>query len=186
MTKIDEIWLPVKSYEGIYEISNLGRVKSITRFVTDILNGKERVHRINGCIFKYRVDQKGYPIVKISKNGHYRNIPVHRLIAAAFIENPSNLPAINHINGIKSDNRIENIEWCTIGDNTRHAFASGLIKNKGVDNVSAKLSENQVIEIINSKEPTKNLLPIYGVSANVINEIKRGNRWKHLYKKYKK
>ena len=100
-----EIWRPVIGYEGLYEVSNYGRVKSLNYRGT----GKEGL--MNG-----KIDKNGYKMVILHKNGKRKSFLVHRLVAIAFIPNPNNLPEVNHIIDDfehRSDNRVENLEWCT-------------------------------------------------------------------------
>ena len=99
-----EMWKAVPGYEGLYEVSHLGRVFSVRR-------GKLR--RLNDT-------GRGYLQVMLSKDGHRAHVLVHRLVAEVFIPNPENKPQVNHINGDKNDNRAENLEWCTMGENLRH------------------------------------------------------------------
>lgn len=98
---MEEIWKDIEGYEG-YEVSNLGRVKSLDYRRT----GAERV-------LKPAYSGNGYLFVNLYKDGKEKKHYIHRLVAAAFIPNPHNLPEINHINEQKEDNRVENLEWCT-------------------------------------------------------------------------
>tara|TARA_R110000868_G_scaffold236848_1_gene490902 strand:- start:2084 stop:2641 length:558 start_codon:yes stop_codon:yes gene_type:complete len=117
-TLYNEIWKQIKGYEGLYEVSNFGRVKSL-----------EFEYRFNGlgfykkeiCIKKLTISY-GYPVCNLSKNKRGVVKRVHRLIAEAFIPNPENKPFINHINGIRNDNRLENLEWCTAKENQVHSW----------------------------------------------------------------
>ena len=108
---------------------------------------------------------------------------IHRLIAQAFIPNPENKPQINHKNGIKIDNRIENLEWCTITENIRHAFKIKLNSGrKGESQWNAKLNAHQVLDIRNRLQTSssKELAKEFNVSSSLINRIKRKIACKHI------
>jgi len=117
-----EVWKDIDGYEGSYQISNLSRIKSLKRNITTknniVLPIKER-------ILKQAMSSTGYYIVAIQKEDKQQMFKVHRLIAIAFIPNPFNKRTVNHINGIKTDNRLENIEWATDLENTQHARING-------------------------------------------------------------
>ena len=133
---IEEIWKDVVGYENIYQISNLGRVKALERPVNN------RAGKRFEKILKYRISERGYCITVLSKEAKSKKCFIHRLIAQAFIPNPENKLEINHINGIRHDNRIENLEWCTRKENMVHAFSTGLNRGKiGEDNISSKFKE---------------------------------------------
>lgn len=110
----EEIWLPIDGFEGIYEISNMGKVKSVERTITYINRwGTETNRTFKSCILKPSQDKDGYLYVTLKKNGIETYKKIHRLIAEAFIPNPQNKPTVNHKNHNRQDNRVENIEWAT-------------------------------------------------------------------------
>lgn len=98
----EEIWNNIEGYEGLYQVSNLGRVKSLP----------DRYYRKEGKILTNKVTAKGYCHLQLSKNGVSKNYLVHRLTAEAFIPNPNNLPQVNHKDEDKTNNCVENLEWC--------------------------------------------------------------------------
>lgn len=105
-----EIWKDIQGYEGLYQVSSLGRVRSLDREII-YSNGHRRVHR--GKILSFEITRNGYVKYELSEKS-VRKYPLgHILVAEAFLPNPDNLPQINHKNEIKTDNRVENLEWCT-------------------------------------------------------------------------
>lgn len=119
-----EEWKPVRGYEGIYEVSSLGRVKSLER---KVYNGHRLVEK-HVRQLKPNILAKGYLQVTLYKDRRRKCFQVHRLVAEAFIPNKSRFPQVNHINGDKQDNRAENLEWCDNAMNQRHAWQTGLQK----------------------------------------------------------
>lgn len=118
-----EIWKPIEGYEGLYEISSLGRVKSTTRLTKGRWNSLKTNH---GRILKGIKHQLGYVRADLCKNGIRKHFSIHRLVANSFIPNTENKPQVNHKNGIKKDNRSENLEWCTSLENHAHAWKIGI------------------------------------------------------------
>lgn len=126
MTNIEnlpgEIWKEIPGYEGYYMASNIGRLKSLERMV-DVVPGQTRVQYSR--ILKTRIHKNGYSNITLQSKKTLKTL-AHRLIALAFIPNPDNKRCVNHINGVKTDNRAENLEWATHSENVAHARATGL------------------------------------------------------------
>jgi len=114
-----EIWKDIKGYEGCYQISNLGRVKSLRRYVNHNKGGEKIVKE---RIRKNSLSLNGYCFVRLSKKGIIKKYSIHRLVGFAFIPNPNNKPQINHKNGIKTDNQVKNLEWVTHSENIIHSY----------------------------------------------------------------
>lgn len=123
MNASQEVWRPIPQFEGRYEVSNIGRVRSLPKIIIRKGHG---VYLRPEAIMTNVKTPFGYFVLKLRNEGKDFRIPVHRLVAMAFIPNPNNYPIINHKNGIKTDNRVENLEWCTHKMNTAHAWRIGL------------------------------------------------------------
>ena len=113
-----EIWKPVVGYEGVYEISSFGRIRSldrITSYISRTQEGKEytTTHSHKGKLMKQHNNHFGYKVIALCIDGKYRTYMVHRLVAEAFIPNPNNYPVVNHKDENKQNNCVENLEWCT-------------------------------------------------------------------------
>lgn len=109
----EEVWLPVNmdGYRNLYQVSSCGRVRSMDRLVTRAKGCKPYFRK--GVIMKAKVVQTGYPMVALCANGKVKSFCVHRLVALTFIDNPNNYPCIDHVNTIRTDNRVSNLRWCT-------------------------------------------------------------------------
>lgn len=114
---MDEIWAPVVGYEGLYEVSTHGRVRRLEREYVDAI-GRRRLLPLR--LFTPPLSKDGYPRVSLRKAGQESTQFVHRLVAKAFIPNPENKPDINHIDGDKQNPRADNLEWCTVSENSLH------------------------------------------------------------------
>ena len=121
-----EIWKPVAGYESHYEISNYGKVRSLKRLVP----AKTTLRTINSKILAQRKNNYGYVEIRLSKNSTCKTHFLHVLLAKAFLVYPGEKYEVNHINGIKDDNRLENLEWVTHAENVKHAYKLKLIKPK--------------------------------------------------------
>lgn len=188
-----EVWKSVVGYEGLYEISTCGRVKSLPkiRFTQDPGRGYTPIR-----IIKHEINRKNkskaYCRLKLHNINNFKWFNVHRLVAIAFIPNPENKPQVNHINGIKTDNRVENLEWCTASENVKHAIKEKLIVNSverlgkraGITHGRSILSENDVYAIRkrydNGEQPIKiwENYPLIGYSGVV--SVCCRKTWKHL------
>ncbi|MRN08005.1 endonuclease [Staphylococcus capitis] len=118
-----EIWKAIKGYEEFYEVSNLGRVRSLDRLTNNPMGTFIR----KGKILKPNINRGGYKFVLLTdENKKQKNKKVHRLVALNFIDNPLSKPFVNHIDGNKLNNEVDNLEWCTPKENTSHAIEKGL------------------------------------------------------------
>lgn len=181
-TTMIEIWKDIKGYEGLYQVSNYGRVKSLNRFRIG-RNGKPV--KVNERILKPVINY-GYCYVFIRNYERklVKNFRVHRLVAQTFLENPNNYPQINHKDGNKQNNNVENLEWCTAKQNTNHAEINGFSHHvNGEKHGNSKLTQKQVDEIRNKystgKYSYKMLLYEYHVSKSCIATIIKNKNWKN-------
>lgn len=128
---MEEQWKSVKNYEGLYEVSTLGRVRSIGKSFLMNNHGTMCMVKIQPKILEQRYHTAGYLLVNINKHKNQKTVRVHRLVAETFLPNPENKPFVNHKNGKKDDNRLDNLEWTTPSENNKHAYISGLCKHRG-------------------------------------------------------
>lgn len=119
------IWQHVKGFEEYYLVSDVGQIWSIRR----------------QKVLKTKIDRYGYEVVVLSVNGHAYHLTVHRLVAQAFVPNPQNLPTVNHINEIKTDNRAANLEWMSVADNDNHGT-----RNKRMADTKCQVPVEQICE----------------------------------------
>ena len=172
-----EIWKDITGYEGIYQISNLGRVRSLDRISID-KNGRE--YSIKGNMRKVS-KSKGYSIIGLSKDNKQKMHLVHRLVAEAFLDNPENLPIVNHIDGNKSNSHIENLEWVSSSDNIKHAISTGLrktndiethIKKEGNSGVTVKEKVEDILSVFPNMK-TKDIAESVGSKTGYVYKIKK-------------
>lgn len=178
---IDEIWRKLTEYDNLYEISNLGRVKRLPKKVTNTFGtfiSKE-------IILKGSISTHGYMKQTLTKNGKQTTVLVHRLVAQNFLSNDEKKEMVNHINGIKSDNRLSNLEWATSSENIRHALDTKLIIPRcGSDIYFSKFTEKDVsiilykglIQNISSQILSKEL----GINNRTIADILKRRTWSHV------
>lgn len=152
----NEIWRDINGYIGFYQVSSFGNVRSLDRYITKTnVHGCEYSILIKSKILKQKKAKNGYLSVMLyDKNHNRKTILVHRLVASAFISNDMDCPQINHIDGDKTNNNVENLEWCTASYNSKHAFQNGLassnsyVLNKKVFQIDKHT--NQIINIFDS------------------------------------
>lgn len=168
---MNEQWRDIKGYEGLYQISNFGRIKSL--------------HYKNHRIMSVSVSNKGYERLVLSKNGKHQSVCVHVLVAKTFVANPDNKREVNHKDGDKSNNRADNLEWSTRSENMKHAHKNKLLNLKyGADNPIAKLTVEDVEYIRkNYKSHDKNfcgraLARKFGVSNDTIYKVIKHQKYK--------
>lgn len=173
-----EVWKPVVGYYGLYDVSNFGRIKSFNK------NGNNK----NSDIIRIqRINQFGYLTFNLCKENKKRMIQIHRLVAQAFIPNPENKPQVNHKNGIKSDNRVENLEWCTRSENSIHSYyvldnKSGLINaQKKAYDVNTIFKENEIKDVLLKRASGLSAIEIakeYNVDRVTVTSVIRKNKTK--------
>lgn len=139
---MNEVWKDIKGYEGLYQISNLGRIKSLYGW-----NGRRYLEREKILKPTTKNDERStYPraIIKLTKNKKSKDYKVHRLVAQTFIPNPKNKPQVNHIDGNPLNNRVENLEWCTDRENKIHAYKYLRKKNYDEEKIISQYYQNVV------------------------------------------
>jgi DNA-binding CsgD family transcriptional regulator len=165
MQSYEEIWKDIPNYEGYYQVSNLGRVKSFKW-------GKERV-------LKFGLNRGGYYFVNLWKGGEAKTNSVHRLVMLAFF-GESEL-YVNHINGVKTDNRLENLEYCSRSENTQHAYDTGLM-DRGENHPNSKLTRAcaERIKYGHQGMTQRAIAEIYDITRELVSQIRSGKYWKHI------
>jgi len=167
-----EIWKSIANYEGLYEVSNLGRIKSFQRNKERILNPT-------------KLDKSKYLKITLWKNKVQKSYDIHRLVAIAFVKNENNLPEVNHQDTIKHNNFSNNLEWCTRKQNAVHARLNGLmVTRKGSENSFAVLTEKDVLKIRELHSTGKyfvaDIARLFSVSFNCAAYAIKRKTWKHI------
>lgn len=165
---MEEIWKEINDFPN-YKVSNTGKISSNRSGKTIILKGG--------------IDRGGYQIVVLSNDTGKHTKKVHRLVAICYLNNPENLPEVNHKDGVKTNNSVDNLEWCTSSYNKKHAYLNGLVSNVGILNNNSKLTENNVLEIrelLKNKISQSKISILFGVSRGTIGDIHLRRIWKHI------
>ena len=183
-----EEWRDIAGYEGLYKVSNRGEVM---RMAQDTIGKYGDVYHKPEHLLKQSqggkgaAEGKGYLQVNLFRGGKMRAHRIHRLVAEAFIPNPFLLPQVNHLDGNKLNNCVENLEWCDGNRNVRHAYATGLMHGKDGDaNGSHKLTQDAVDFIRSVYEPrttrlgAQALAKAFGVDRHTIERAVKGESWK--------
>lgn len=169
-----EIWKSIPSYEGLYEVSNYGSIRSLTYKKA---NGPTR----NGRLLKYHINAGGYKQVVLSKHGLKTPKTIHRLVALAFL-GESTLQ-VNHKDGDKQNNHLSNLEYVTPKQNIHHAIHMGLTDSRG-ENGTSSLKNYQALEIkqllLTSDISKCNIAETYKISESTVRDINKGRRWRWL------
>lgn len=170
---MEEVWRDIKDYEGLYQVSNMGRIKSLER--------KNKYKQNKEIIMKNLFDGN-YIFIRLSKNSKKKNCLVHRLVAEAFLEKDYKKEYVNHKNGIKTDNRVENLEWVTASENVIHAIKNKLkrLPNKKIIQID---ENNKIIKYWDSIKEASETLCINrsNIGACCRNERERAGTYKWKY-----
>lgn len=169
---MSEIWKDVNGFEGRFKVSNHGRILSI--------NGKYKGEKILSPVLQ---KSTGYFSATLRDCGKFRNVRVHILVCEAFLEKP-NIPnvCVNHKDGNKLNNRLDNLEWTSMKGNAEHAKRMGLTDNRGQKSGVSKLKDHQAIEIKYklSHLTDDQVAELYPISRRHVNDIRRGVYWAHI------
>lgn len=180
----EEVWKDIEEYEGIYKISNFGKVRSLDRIVS-FPDGRKR--KFKGINLKINISTQ-YPSIYLCDNTKIKkewSFDLHRILAQTFIPNPENKPEVNHKDGDKDNFNLDNLEWNTKSENRQHGYDIGLSSAiKGEEHYTAKLNEVQVLEIrklySQGGYSYKKLADIYNVDFSNIYAIIKRKSWKHI------
>ena len=173
-----ERWLDVLNFEGLYQVSNLGNVRSLQK--------SKKHSKKDSILLRPNKTRYGYNHVVLTKGDKKCDFLVHRLVAAAFIQNPENKPCVNHKDSDKTNNNVNNLEWCTHKENIRHAIDSNRMDwtkaKRGSEHGMAILNEEKVLAIKRALKfkTIKEVSIIFDISYNLTYMIAKEKNWKHV------
>ena len=190
---MSEIWKDINGFEGYYQVSNLGRVKSIERVIEYLSYGKKKTKKICEKIFKPQFNKSGYYMVNLSVNNMHYPKQIHRLVAEAFIPNPDNKPQVDHINTIRTDNRVENLRWCTQQENTDNPLSKAKHKEYYSEHIGSNhhcarkiiqfTADNELLDVYDCIKDASEKLNVDRAHISSCCSGKRktagGSRWKY-------
>lgn len=179
-----EVWKDIKGFEGYYQVSNKARVRSVDRIIDGVNQWGKITFSRKSIIRKGSISRSGRRRVNLYRDGTMKTIPIHRLVATAFVPNPKGYNIVNHKDGNPLNNLPDNLEWCTASHNTRHAYEMGLAKGRpGEQHHNAKLNEDQVNRIRVMHKSGKYTVSIlsekFNISQSQIHRIIHYKRWKN-------
>lgn len=177
--KADEAWMDIPEYVGYYQASNYGRIRSVAREISQKGHKNNYKRILKGKILRPRLQNSNYYIVWLSKDGEIKAQLIHRLVAQTFISNINNEPCINHKNGNKADNRIENLEWCNYSENIKHSYT--ILERKKISKPVICIELNQEFpSIINASYETKINRHSISHALNGYSKTAGGFTWKFI------
>lgn len=165
---MEEEWKDIQGYEGIYKISNCGRIKSLLRFNNMSKDNTMRGYYRKEKILKPSANNSDYLYIFLCKNGKKTMKTIHRLVAETFIPNPNNYEQVNHIDGNKQNNRMDNLEWCTRKHNMQEAFRIGLVKRP-------RGAKHPLSMRVNQYDLSGNLIKEWGCLKEIERELNFGH-----------
>ena len=174
-------WRDIEGFEGLYKVSDKGNAKSLDREVWD---SRGYFKKLKGKNLTNVLMKIGYLSVTLTKEGKQYKRYVHRLVCETFLEKEEHHECVNHINGDKLDNRVENLEWTTYSENNKHAYETNLKSNRGENQSRHKLKEEDVLEIrrlyAKGDYTHRGLAKDFGVTHGTIGNIIRRKIWTHI------
>lgn len=177
---MNEIWKDIEAYEGLYQVSNLGRVRSYDR----VVKHGDHFRKDKGKILAIVFTPEGYPKVTLSVDSKRKHVKVHRLVAKAFLENSDPTLIVNHKDGVKKNCCVDNLEWVSYSYNVKHALENKLSMERGETHVCAKLKDSDIPLIRKLRTEyglkLKTIALIFGVHRVTINDIFTGRTWTHI------